>query len=49
MTGTHPRLEIRNIVRDYDGKRVVDDVSLAIQPEVSTSGCNVAVTEVLPL
>lgn len=49
MTGTHPRLEIRNIVRDYDGKRVVDDVSLAIQPGDVTcllgpSGCGKSTT-----
>lgn len=49
MTGTHPRLEIRNIVRDYDGKRVVDDVSLAIQPGHVTcllgpSGCGKSTT-----
>ncbi|WP_439523489.1 ABC transporter ATP-binding protein [Marivita sp.] len=49
MTGTHPRLEIRNIVRDYDGKRVVDDVSLAIEPGNVTcllgpSGCGKSTT-----
>ncbi|WP_439124304.1 ABC transporter ATP-binding protein [Marivita sp.] len=49
MTGTHPRLEIRNIVRDYDGKRVVDDVSLVIQPGNVTcllgpSGCGKSTT-----
>ncbi len=49
MTGTHPRLEIRNIVRDFDGKRVVDDVSLAIQPGNVTcllgpSGCGKSTT-----
>jgi iron(III) transport system ATP-binding protein len=49
VTGTHPRLEIRNIVRDYDGKRVVDDVSLAIQPGHVTcllgpSGCGKSTT-----
>jgi iron(III) transport system ATP-binding protein len=49
VTGTHPRLEIRNIVRDYDGKRVVDDVSLAIQPGDVTcllgpSGCGKSTT-----
>jgi iron(III) transport system ATP-binding protein len=49
VTGTHPRLEIRNIVRDFDGKRVVDDVSLAIQPGNVTcllgpSGCGKSTT-----
>jgi iron(III) transport system ATP-binding protein len=49
VIGTHPRLEIRNIVRDYDGKRVVDDVSLAIQPGNVTcllgpSGCGKSTT-----
>ncbi|MGJ8604733.1 MAG: ABC transporter ATP-binding protein [Marivita sp.] len=49
MTGTHPRLEIRNIVRDYDGKRVVDDVSLVLQPGNVTcllgpSGCGKSTT-----
>ena len=49
MIGTQPRLEIRNITRDYDGKRVVDDVSLAIQPGHVTcllgpSGCGKSTT-----
>lgn len=49
MTGTKPRLEIRNIVRDYDGKRVVNDVSLAIAPGDVTcllgpSGCGKSTT-----
>jgi iron(III) transport system ATP-binding protein len=49
VTGTQPRLEIRNITRDYDGKRVVDDVSLAIQPGHVTcllgpSGCGKSTT-----
>ena len=49
MTGTHPRLEIRNIMRDYDGKRVVDDVSLMLQPGNVTcllgpSGCGKSTT-----
>ena len=39
-----PRLEIRNLVRDFNGQRVVDDVSLAIQAGQVTcllgpSGC----------
>jgi iron(III) transport system ATP-binding protein len=49
VTGTHPRLEIRNIMRDYDGKRVVDDVSLMLQPGNVTcllgpSGCGKSTT-----
>jgi len=49
VTGTHPRLEIRNIMRDYDGKRLVDDVSLMLQPGNVTcllgpSGCGKSTT-----
>jgi iron(III) transport system ATP-binding protein len=49
VSGSHPRLEIRNIVRDFDGKRVVDDVSLAIEPGHVTcllgpSGCGKSTT-----
>ena len=41
---TTPRLEIRNIVKTFDGRNVVDDVSLAVQPGQVTcllgpSGC----------
>ncbi len=44
-----PRLEIRNIVRRYDDKAVVDNVSLAIQPGHVTcllgpSGCGKSTT-----
>ena len=44
-----PRLEIRNIVRRFDGKAVVDDVSLAIAPGHVTcllgpSGCGKSTT-----
>lgn len=46
---TTPRLEIRNLVRVFEGKRVVDDVSLAIQPGHVTcllgpSGCGKSTT-----
>ena len=51
MTPTEPppRLEIRNLVRSYDGRRVVDDVSLTIQPGQVTcllgpSGCGKSTT-----
>ncbi len=44
-----PRLEIRNLVRRFAGKRVVDDVSLSIQPGHVTcllgpSGCGKSTT-----
>ncbi|MCA0870223.1 ABC transporter ATP-binding protein [Seohaeicola saemankumensis] len=44
-----PRLEIRNLVRDFNGQRVVDDVSLAIQAGQVTcllgpSGCGKSTT-----
>ncbi|WP_101068300.1 ABC transporter ATP-binding protein [Roseovarius salinarum] len=44
-----PRLEIRNLVRDYDGRRVVDDVSLTVMPGQVTcllgpSGCGKSTT-----
>ncbi|MCC1494486.1 ABC transporter ATP-binding protein [Cognatishimia sp. F0-27] len=44
-----PRLEIRNLIRRYDGKAVVDDVSLSIQPGHVTcllgpSGCGKSTT-----
>ncbi|MDA7428759.1 ABC transporter ATP-binding protein [Primorskyibacter aestuariivivens] len=44
-----PRLEIRNLVRDFEGRRVVDDVSLQIQPGQVTcllgpSGCGKSTT-----
>ena len=46
---TPPRLEIRNLVRDFEGRRVVDDVSLQIQPGQVTcllgpSGCGKSTT-----
>ncbi len=45
----HPRLEIRNLRRDYSGKQVVDDVSLSVQPGQVTcllgpSGCGKSTT-----
>ncbi|MCA0961850.1 ABC transporter ATP-binding protein [Salipiger bermudensis] len=44
-----PRLEIRNLVRRFEGRRVVDDVSLTIQPGHVTcllgpSGCGKSTT-----
>ncbi len=44
-----PRLEIRNLVRSFEGRRVVDDVSLTIQPGQVTcllgpSGCGKSTT-----
>jgi iron(III) transport system ATP-binding protein len=44
-----PRLEIRNLVRSFEGKRVVDDVSLSIAPGHVTcllgpSGCGKSTT-----
>ena len=44
-----PRLEIRNLIRSYDGRRVVDDVSLSILPGQVTcllgpSGCGKSTT-----
>lgn len=44
-----PRLEIRNLVRDFEGRRVVNDVSLQIQPGQVTcllgpSGCGKSTT-----
>ena len=44
-----PRLEINELVRSYDGRRVVDDVSLSVQPgQVSCllgpSGCGKSTT-----
>lgn len=49
MAATHPRLEIRNLIRSYDGRRVVDDVSLQIKPGQVTcllgpSGCGKSTT-----
>ena len=44
-----PRLEVRNISRSFDGRRVVDDVSLSIRPGQVTcllgpSGCGKSTT-----
>ncbi|MCF6315778.1 MAG: ABC transporter ATP-binding protein [Marinosulfonomonas sp.] len=49
MAATHPRLEIRNITRAYDGRVVVDDVSLQVMPGQVTcllgpSGCGKSTT-----
>ncbi|PIE11460.1 MAG: Fe3+/spermidine/putrescine ABC transporter ATP-binding protein [Rhodobacterales bacterium] len=49
MTDIAPRLEIRNLVRAYDGQRVVDDVSLSIMPGevmclLGPSGCGKSTT-----
>lgn len=49
MAATHPRLEIRNLFRSYDGRQVVDDVSLQVMPGQVTcllgpSGCGKSTT-----
>ena len=49
MDASPPRLEIRNLKRLYDGRVVVDDVSLAVQPGQVTcllgpSGCGKSTT-----
>ncbi|WP_457650135.1 ABC transporter ATP-binding protein [Profundibacter sp.] len=49
MAQTAPRLEIRNIIRSYDGRRVVDGVSLRVEPGQVTcllgpSGCGKSTT-----
>ena len=49
MAQTPPRLEIRDIVRSYDGRRVVDGVSLRVEPGQVTcllgpSGCGKSTT-----
>ncbi len=49
MTDQTPRLEIRNLVRRYDGRMVVDHVSLEVQPGQVTcllgpSGCGKSTT-----
>ncbi|MDU8911262.1 ABC transporter ATP-binding protein [Aestuariicoccus sp. MJ-SS9] len=49
MSAPVPRLEIRNLTRRFDGKAVVDDVSLTIQPGHVTcllgpSGCGKSTT-----
>lgn len=49
MTATPPRLEIRNVTRNFDGRDVVRDVSLSLQPGQITcllgpSGCGKSTT-----
>ena len=49
MTGATPRLEISNITRRFDGRAVVDDVSLSVMPGQVTcllgpSGCGKSTT-----
>ncbi|TCP43099.1 ABC transporter ATP-binding protein [Rhodovulum marinum] len=49
MSTTTPRLEIRNITRAFDGRRVVDDVSFKVMPGQVTcllgpSGCGKSTT-----
>lgn len=49
MPPTPPRLEIKNITRSYDGRRVVDDVSLSVRAGQVTcllgpSGCGKSTT-----
>ncbi|WP_397542225.1 ATP-binding cassette domain-containing protein [Roseovarius salis] len=49
MDAAHPRLEIVDLVRRYDGRRVVDHVSLKVQPGQVTcllgpSGCGKSTT-----
>jgi iron(III) transport system ATP-binding protein len=46
---TPPRLDVRNLSRSFDGRRVVDDVSLSIKPGQVTcllgpSGCGKSTT-----
>ena len=48
-TQIHPRLEVRNLIRAFDGRRVVNDVSLAVMPGRVTcllgpSGCGKSTT-----
>jgi iron(III) transport system ATP-binding protein len=49
VTTQHPRLEIKNLVRAFDGRTVVDDVSLSVMPGQVTcllgpSGCGKSTT-----
>ncbi|MCV2863728.1 ABC transporter ATP-binding protein [Albidovulum sediminicola] len=49
MTATPPRLEVQNLIRVYDGRTVVDDVSLTIEAGQVTcllgpSGCGKSTT-----